>query len=98
MNLRLFAGVSVLVVTCGLSACSSSSGDFDDSSDGNTTTDVRRTRHSVLAEFQKGFVKRFATAHPDIKVQARIQEWGGIGKKAGVEAADSAAQFPLVMR
>jgi len=55
VKLRLFAGVSVFVMTAGLSACSSSSDTSDDSSGGSTTIDVWLMRDSVLqlASFEK---------------------------------------------
>ncbi|MFE9680611.1 extracellular solute-binding protein [Streptomyces sp. NPDC002701] len=89
MKLRLFAGVSALVVTAGLSACSSSS----DTSDGSTTIDVWLMRDSVSQQFQKDFVGAFEAAHPDIDVKVQIQEWDGIGEKvtaalAGTDAPD----------
>ena len=93
MKLRLFAGVSVLVVTAGLSACSSSSDDSGPGSGGSTTIDVWLMRDSVSDRFQKDFVKGFETAHPDIGVKVQIQEWDGIGEKvtaalAGRDAPD----------
>ncbi|MCX4904696.1 extracellular solute-binding protein [Streptomyces sp. NBC_00878] len=91
MKLRLFAGVSVLVMAAGLSACSSSSDDSGGSSGGSTTIDVWLMRDSVSAQFQKDFVKGFETAHPDIKVKVQIQEWDGIGEKVTAALASSDA-------
>ncbi|WP_456316444.1 extracellular solute-binding protein [Streptomyces mirabilis] len=91
MKLRLFAGVSVLVMTAGLSACSSSSDTSDDISGGSTTIDVWLMRDSVSAQFQKDFVKGFETAHPDIKVKVQIQEWDGIGEKVTAALASNDA-------
>lgn len=91
MKLRLFAGVSVLVMTAGLSACSSSSDTSDDSSGGSTTIDVWLMRDSVSAQFQNEFVKGFETAHPDIKVKVQIQEWDGIGEKVTAALASNDA-------
>lgn len=91
MKLRLFAGVSVLVMTTGLSACSSSPDTSDDSSGGSTTIDVWLMRDSVSAQFQKDFVKGFETAHPDIKVKVQIQEWDGIGEKVTAALASNDA-------
>ncbi|MEW2566215.1 extracellular solute-binding protein [Streptomyces sp. NPDC047070] len=87
MKLRLFAGVSALVVTAGLSACSSSS----DASDGSTAIDVWLMRDSVSDQFQKDFVKSFEAAHPDIDVKVQIQEWDGIGEKVTAALASSDA-------
>ncbi|MFE7029822.1 extracellular solute-binding protein [Streptomyces sp. NPDC057621] len=87
MKLRLFAGVSALVVTAGLSACSSSS----DASDGSTAIDVWLMRDSVSDRFQKDFVKSFEAAHPDIDVKVQIQEWDGIGEKVTAALASSDA-------
>ncbi|MFD6292169.1 extracellular solute-binding protein [Streptomyces sp. NPDC060205] len=87
MKLRLFAGVSALVVTAGLSACSSSS----DASDGRTAIDVWLMRDSVSDQFQKDFVKGFEAAHPDIDVKVQIQEWDGIGEKVTAALASSDA-------
>ncbi|SFF62357.1 N,N'-diacetylchitobiose transport system substrate-binding protein [Streptomyces mirabilis] len=91
MKLRLFAGVSALVMTAGLSACSSSSDTSDDSSGGSTTIDVWLMRDSVSAQFQNEFVKGFETAHPDIKVKVQIQEWDGIGEKVTAALASNDA-------
>ncbi|MFD3374623.1 MULTISPECIES: extracellular solute-binding protein [unclassified Streptomyces] len=91
MKLRLFAGVSVLVMTAGLSACSSSSDDSDGSSGGSTAIDVWLMRDSVSAEFQQDFVKGFEAAHPDIEVKVQIQEWDGIGEKVTAALASSDA-------
>ncbi|WP_455680851.1 extracellular solute-binding protein [Streptomyces mirabilis] len=91
MKLRLFAGVSVLVMTAGLSACSSSSDTSDDGSGGSTTIDVWLMRDSVSAQFQKDFVKGFEAAHPDIKVKVQIQEWDGIGEKVTAALASNDA-------
>jgi N,N'-diacetylchitobiose transport system substrate-binding protein len=91
VKLRLFAGVSVLVMTAGLSACSSSSDTSDDSSGGSTTIDVWLMRDSVSAQFQNEFVKGFETAHPDIKVKVQIQEWDGIGEKVTAALASNDA-------
>ncbi|MGC5562390.1 extracellular solute-binding protein [Streptomyces sp. FR-108] len=88
MKLRLFAGVSALVVTAGLSACSSSS---DASDDGSTSIDVWLMRDSVSERFQKDFVKSFQAAHPDIRVKIQIQEWDGIGEKVTAALASSDA-------
>ncbi|MFJ8936745.1 extracellular solute-binding protein [Streptomyces sp. NPDC102365] len=88
MKLRLFAGVSALVVTAGLSACSSSS---DASDDGSTAIDVWLMRDSVSERFQKDFVKSFQAAHPDIRVKVQIQEWDGIGEKVTAALASSDA-------
>lgn len=87
MKLRLLAGVSALVMTAGLSACTSSS----DASDGSTTIDVWLMRDSVSAAFQNDFVKGFETAHPDIKVKVQIQEWDGIGEKVTAALASNDA-------
>ncbi|KAA0922592.1 extracellular solute-binding protein [Streptomyces apricus] len=87
MKLRLFAGVSVLVLTAGLSACGGSS----DTSDGNTTIDVWLMRDSVSDAFQKEFVKGFEAAHPDIDVKVQVQEWDGIGEKVTAALASSDA-------
>ncbi|MFJ2261673.1 extracellular solute-binding protein [Streptomyces sp. NPDC087844] len=91
MKLRLFAGVSALVVTAGLSACSSSS----DASDGSTAIDVWLMRDSVSDRFQKDFVKSFEAAHPDIEAKVQIQEWDGIGEK--VTAALASGDAPDVI-
>ncbi|MFE1797396.1 extracellular solute-binding protein [Streptomyces sp. NPDC059517] len=91
MKFRLFAGVSALVVTAGLSACSSSS----DASDGSTAIDVWLMRDSVSDQFQKDFVKSFEAAHPDIRVKVQIQEWDGIGEK--VTAALASTDAPDVI-
>ncbi|MFE9067210.1 extracellular solute-binding protein [Streptomyces violaceusniger] len=91
MKLRLFAGVSVLVMTAGLSACSSSSDASGGSSGGSTAIDVWLMRDSVSAQFQKDFVKGFETAHPDIKVKVQIQEWDGIGEKVTAALASNDA-------
>ncbi|MGW7258413.1 extracellular solute-binding protein [Streptomyces sp. NPDC054834] len=91
MKLRLFAGVSALLMTAGLSACSSSSDASDDSSGGTTTIDVWLMRDSVSARFQSDFVKGFETAHPDIKVKVQIQEWDGIGEKVTAALASNDA-------
>lgn len=91
MKLRLFAGVSALVMTAGLSACSSSSDASDDSSGGSTTIDVWLMRDSVSAQFQKDFAKGFETAHPDIKVKVQIQEWDGIGERVTAALASNDA-------
>jgi N,N'-diacetylchitobiose transport system substrate-binding protein len=88
VKLRLFAGVSALVVTAGLSACSSSS---DASDDGSTAIDVWLMRDSVSERFQKDFVKSFQAAHPDIRVKVQIQEWDGIGEKVTAALASSDA-------
>jgi hypothetical protein len=53
VKLHLFASASVLVVTVGPSAGSSSSDGFDNSPGGNTTVDVSLMGDSVPAEFQK---------------------------------------------
>ncbi|WP_413755512.1 extracellular solute-binding protein [Streptomyces sp. MMBL 11-3] len=87
MKLRLFAGVSVLVLTAGLSACGGSS----DTSDGNTTIDVWLMRDSVSDAFQKEFEKGFEAAHPDIDVKVQVQEWDGIGEKVTAALASSDA-------
>ncbi|MEU3619947.1 extracellular solute-binding protein [Streptomyces sp. NPDC006872] len=91
MKLRLFAGVSVLVVTAGLSACSSSSDTSGESSGGSTTIDVWLMRDSVSAAFQNDFVKGFEAAHPDIEVKVQIQEWDGIGEKVTAALASNDA-------
>ncbi|MGW1784655.1 extracellular solute-binding protein [Streptomyces sp. NPDC002143] len=91
MKLRLFAGVSVLVVTAGLSACSSSSDTSGESSGGSTAIDVWLMRDSVSAAFQSDFVKGFEAAHPDIKVKVQIQEWDGIGEKVTAALASNDA-------
>ncbi|MFD3925225.1 extracellular solute-binding protein [Streptomyces sp. NPDC058614] len=92
MKLRLLAGMSVLMMTAGLSACSSSSDTSDGASaGGKTTIDVWLMRDSVSAQFQKDFVKGFETAHPDIKVKVQIQEWDGIGEKVTAALASSDA-------
>ncbi|WP_405933019.1 extracellular solute-binding protein [Streptomyces sp. NBC_00827] len=92
MKLRLLAGMSVLLMTAGLSACSSSSDTSDGASaGGKTTIDVWLMRDSVSAQFQKDFVKGFETAHPDIKVKVQIQEWDGIGEKVTAALASSDA-------
>ncbi|MDH6218097.1 hypothetical protein [Streptomyces pseudovenezuelae] len=52
MKLPLFAGVSVLVPTAGLSACDGSSDASADSSGGSSTIDVRLMRDSVSPQFQ----------------------------------------------
>jgi len=91
VKLRLFAGVSVLAMTAGLSACSSSSDASDDSSGGSTTIDVWLMRDSVSDQFQSDFVKGFETAHPDIKVKVQIQEWDGIGEKVTAALASNDA-------
>ncbi|MEV6130971.1 extracellular solute-binding protein [Streptomyces violaceusniger] len=91
MKLRLFAGVSVLVMTAGLSACSSSSDASGGSSGGSTDIDVWLMRDSVSAQFQKDFVQGFETAHPDIKVKVQIQEWDGIGEKVTAALASNNA-------
>nr|QIZ01371.1 extracellular solute-binding protein [Streptomyces sp. S1D4-11] len=81
----------MLVMTAGLSACSSSSDTSDDSSGGSTTIDVWLMRDSVSAQFQNEFVKGFETAHPDIKVKVQIQEWDGIGEKVTAALASNDA-------
>ncbi|MCX4406499.1 MULTISPECIES: extracellular solute-binding protein [unclassified Streptomyces] len=91
MKLRLFAGVSVLVMTAGLSACSSSSDASDDSSGKSTTIDVWLMRDSVSDRFQKDFVQGFETAHPNIKVKVQIQEWDGIGERVTAALASNDA-------
>ncbi|MER6957810.1 extracellular solute-binding protein [Streptomyces sp. NPDC000618] len=91
MKLRLFAGVSVLVVTAGLSACSSSSDTSGEGSGGSTTIDVWLMRDSVSAAFQNDFVKGFEAAHPDIEVKVQIQEWDGIGEKVTAALASNDA-------
>ncbi|MFF1676901.1 extracellular solute-binding protein [Streptomyces sp. NPDC058256] len=92
MKLRLLAGLSALLMTAGLSACSSSSDTSDGASaGGKTTIDVWLMRDSVSAQFQKDFVKGFETAHPDIKVKVQIQEWDGIGEKVTAALASSDA-------
>ncbi|SDO82223.1 N,N'-diacetylchitobiose transport system substrate-binding protein [Streptomyces sp. cf386] len=91
MKLRSFAGVSVLVMTVGLSACSSSSDAPDDSSGGSSTIDVWLMRDSVSAQFQKDFVEGFESAHPDIEVKVQIQEWDGIGEKVTAALASNDA-------
>jgi N,N'-diacetylchitobiose transport system substrate-binding protein len=91
VKLRLFAGVSVLVMTAGLSACSSSSDPSDDSSGKSTTIDVWLMRDSVSDRFQKDFVKGFETAHPNIKVKVQIQEWDGIGERVTAALASNDA-------
>ena len=93
MKLRFFAGVSVLVMTAGLSACSSSSdtADSGSGSGGSTTIDVWLMRDSVSAQFQNEFVKGFESAHPDIKVKVQIQEWDGIGEKVTAALASNDA-------
>lgn len=91
MKLRLFAGVSVLVTTVGLSACSSSSDGSDDGPGGSSTIDVWLMRDSVSAQFQKDFVEGFEAAHPDIKVKVQIQEWDGIGEKVTAALASNDA-------
>ncbi|WP_221353669.1 extracellular solute-binding protein [Streptomyces beigongshangae] len=87
MKFRLFAGVSALVMTAGLSACGGSSG----ASDGNTTIDVWLMRDSVSDRFRKDFVEGFEAAHPDIDVKVQIQEWDGIGEKVTAALAGSDA-------
>ncbi|MFI5555290.1 extracellular solute-binding protein [Streptomyces sp. NPDC051738] len=91
MKLRLFAGVSVLVTTVGLSACSSSSDASDDGPGGSSTIDVWLMRDSVSAQFQTDFVEGFEAAHPDIKVKVQIQEWDGIGEKVTAALASNDA-------
>ncbi|MBP8533487.1 extracellular solute-binding protein [Streptomyces sp. MK37H] len=91
MKLRLFACVSVLVMTAGLSACSNSSDASGGSSGGSTAIDVWLMRDSVSAQFQKDFVKGFETAHPDIEVKVQIQEWDGIGEKVTAALASNNA-------
>ncbi|MER6208451.1 extracellular solute-binding protein [Streptomyces sp. NPDC001642] len=93
MKLRFFAGVSVLVMTAGLSACSSSSdtADSGSGSGGSTTIDVWLMRDSVSAQFQNEFVKGFESAHPGIKVKVQIQEWDGIGEKVTAALASNDA-------
>ncbi|MFD9330408.1 extracellular solute-binding protein [Streptomyces sp. NPDC060065] len=92
MKLRLLAGMSALLMTAGLSACSSSSDTSDGASaGGKTTIDVWLMRDSVSAQFQKDFVKGFETTHPDIKVKVQIQEWDGIGEKVTAALASSDA-------
>jgi len=91
VKLRLFAGVSVLVVTAGLSACNSSSDASGESSGGRTVIDVWLMRDSVSAAFQKDFVKGFEAAHPDIEVKVQIQEWDGIGEKVTAALASNDA-------
>ncbi|MDQ0585158.1 extracellular solute-binding protein [Streptomyces rishiriensis] len=91
MKLHLSAGVCVLVMTAGLSACSSSSGASDDEPGGSTTIDVWLMRDSVSAQFQKDFVQGFETAHPDIEVRVQIQEWDGIGEKVTAALASNDA-------
>ncbi|MEU9157662.1 extracellular solute-binding protein [Streptomyces sp. NPDC048417] len=91
MKLRLFAGVSALLMTAGLSACSSSSDTSDDGSGGSTTIDVWLMRDSVSARFQSDFVKGFEAAHPEIKVKVQIQEWDGIGEKVTAALASNDA-------
>jgi ABC-type glycerol-3-phosphate transport system substrate-binding protein len=91
VKLRLFAGVSVLVMTVGPSACSSSSDASDDSSGRSSAIDVWLMRDSVSAQFQKDFVKGFETAHPDIRVKVQIQEWDGIGEKVTAALASNDA-------
>nr|QIY76626.1 extracellular solute-binding protein [Streptomyces sp. RLB1-33] len=81
----------MLVMTAGLSACSSSSDTSDDSSGGSTAIDVWLMRDSVSAQFQNEFVKGFETAHPDIKVKVQIQEWDGIGEKVTAALASNDA-------
>ncbi|MEV5609025.1 extracellular solute-binding protein [Streptomyces sp. NPDC052225] len=92
MKLRLLAGVSVLVVSAGLSACSSSGSEDGGSGDGGRTTlDVWLMRDSVSAAFQKDFEKGFEAAHPDIDVKVQIQEWDGIGGKVTAALASNDA-------
>ncbi|MEU3791289.1 extracellular solute-binding protein [Streptomyces fructofermentans] len=92
MKLRLLAGVSVLVMTAGLSACSDSSDSSGDgSSGGRTTIDVWLMRDSVSAEFQKEFVAGFEADHPDIDVKVQVQEWDGIGQKVTAALASNDA-------
>ncbi|MEV6543773.1 extracellular solute-binding protein [Streptomyces sp. NPDC051665] len=91
MKFRFFAGVSVLVLTAGLSACSSSSDSSGTGSGGSTTIDVWLMRDSVSAQFQNEFVKGFETAHPDIRVKVQIQEWDGIGEKVTAALASNDA-------
>ncbi|MCX5555800.1 extracellular solute-binding protein [Streptomyces sp. NBC_00038] len=92
MKLRLLAGMSVLLMTAGLSACSSSSDTSDGASaGGKTTIDVWLMRDSVSAQFQNEFVKGFETAHPDIRVKVQIQEWDGIGEKVTAALASNDA-------
>ncbi|MGW7545296.1 extracellular solute-binding protein [Streptomyces sp. NPDC054770] len=91
MKLRLFAGVSALLMTAGLSACSSSSDSSGDSSGKGTTIDVWLMRDSVSARFQSEFVKGFEAAHPDIRVKVQIQEWDGIGEKVTAALASNDA-------
>ncbi|MGW4910364.1 extracellular solute-binding protein [Streptomyces sp. NPDC004270] len=91
MKLRLCAGVSALLMTAGLSACSSSSDASGDGSGKDTTIDVWLMRDSVSARFQSDFVKGFEAAHPDIKVKVQIQEWDGIGEKVTAALASNDA-------
>ncbi|MGW1875682.1 extracellular solute-binding protein [Streptomyces sp. NPDC001975] len=91
MKLRLFAGVSALLMTAGLSACTSSSDTSGDGSGKSTTIDVWLMRDSVSARFQNEFVKGFEAAHPEIKAKVQIQEWDGIGEKVTAALASNDA-------
>ncbi|GAA2993116.1 extracellular solute-binding protein [Streptomyces fulvorobeus] len=91
MKFRVLAAVSALVMTTGLSACSSSGDSDGGSGGGGTTIDVWLMRDSVSAEFQAEFVKGFEAAHPDIEVKVQIQEWDGIGQKVTAALASNDA-------
>ncbi|WP_069736746.1 MULTISPECIES: extracellular solute-binding protein [unclassified Streptomyces] len=91
MKYRLLAGVSVLVLTAALSACSSSSGPGSRNGDGRTTVDVWLMRDSVSAQFQKEFTADFEKRHPTIDVRIQIQEWDGIGQKITAALASNDA-------
>ncbi|WP_128818961.1 extracellular solute-binding protein [Streptomyces sp. S063] len=91
MKYRLLAGVSVLVLTAALSACSSSSGPDSRNGDGRTTVDVWLMRDSVSAQFQKEFNADFEKRHPTIDVRIQIQEWDGIGQKITAALASNDA-------
>ncbi|MGW3721841.1 extracellular solute-binding protein [Streptomyces sp. NPDC005133] len=89
MKFRLLAGLSVLVLTAGLSACSSSGP--SDSAGGPQKLTVWIMKDSVTDDYLKQFKADFEKTHKDATLDIQIQEWDGIGQKVTAALASNDA-------
>jgi N,N'-diacetylchitobiose transport system substrate-binding protein len=89
---RSLALLGAMLLSAGLTACSSSGDQPDGIGEGKKTAlDVWLMRDSVSSAFQKQFEAGFEQAHPEIDVKTQIQEWDGIGEKITAALASNDA-------
>lgn len=92
MNNRILAMSTAVVCAVALGGC----GLLEDGGKGRTTVTVWLMKDSASSDFIERFTADYEKQHEDVKLEFKIQEWGGIGPKVtkalgggeGVETPD----------